>query len=363
MKLSLLLLNIFLFAGAAASQTEPVFLEYFPEESAFEALGKVSLERVFEDPARLSSIDGGPLFAAAGFGKYRQRVYALPDGGTLSIEIVTLFDSLSAYSMLTLMRGSHLRKGPPGVAYAETAGGIVFSHGNELVRIKNMPVSKNLIMPAALSVGNRIGASIPKAPTLISHLPTLGYDASSMRYFSGLEIYKAYRGTAAAPYLSSLEDTEIAQARYFVDRQAADLYLLDFPTPEAAEDYFAQLQSLESFKHRDGRVYAKRVGPLVAILDGSLDPNSADRVLNPLKYSYSVSWIYEDDNQSGIVWGIPTSILRTVVQSLYFVGLLGLASIAAGAVLAFIRFFFFKLLHRNSRKQQGPNEILRLRLR
>jgi hypothetical protein len=345
------------------SQTETSPYAYFPEDSEFQELGKAATEEAFENPARLSKIDGGPLFTAAGFEKYVRRLYALRDGGTLSVEIATFMDSHASYSMVTLLRTSDIRKGPPGSAFAETVHGILFSHGKELVRIRSASMSENLIMRIAGSISMRMGPDIPERPSLISHIPNPGFADSSLRYFPGLKSYEAYSGSAAAAKLAAGTDVEIAQARYIVENQTAVLHLLGFPTPEAAEDYFDLLPALRSIQAGGEKVYSKRVGPLVAILDGTLDPPSADRVLNPISYSYSISWIYEKGSQTRTVWGIPTYILGTVVQSLYFVALLGLGSIAAGAVFALVRFIFLRLLFRNSPKRQEPIDVLRLRLR
>jgi hypothetical protein len=105
------------------------------------------------------------------------------------------------------------------------------------------------------------------------------------------------------------------------------------------------------------------VGPLVAVLEGVLDPYAADRILGSLKYEYSIRWIYDKQNQSKIIWGVPTKILGTVVKSLIFVGLLCLVSIAVGAGFAFLRFGIRARRFSGSSHAQDPNEIIRLRLR
>jgi hypothetical protein len=184
-----------------------------------------------------------------------------------------------------------------------------------------------------------------------------------LRYFPGLKLYEKFAGNTSANALRVKSDIEIAQARYSLEDRAGDLLLLSFPTPQVAEEYFEEFPGLTRSKSGERALYTKRVGPLVAILEGDFDSVLADRILNPLKFEYSIRWIYDMRNQTKIVWGIPTHILGTVVKSLLFVALLCLLSIAAGAGLAFLRFGLRGHGSGNSPDHPDPNEIIRLRLR
>ena len=105
------------------------------------------------------------------------------------------------------------------------------------------------------------------------------------------------------------------------------------------------------------------MGPLVAILEGVLDPYAADQILGSLKYEYYIRWIYDKQNQTKIIWGVPTQILGTVVKSFLFVGLLSLVSIVIGVGFAFLRFGIRSRGSSDSSHEPDPNEIIQLRLR
>jgi hypothetical protein len=198
---------------------------------------------------------------------------------------------------------------------------------------------------------------------VIAHLPSPGYDPLSLRYFPELKLYEEYSGNESRNYLKAKSAVEIASAHYALEGRTGDLLLLSFPTPQVAEEYFEGFSGLTMAQSGEHTLYSKRVGPLVAVLEGDFDSALADRILDPLRFEYSIRWIYDLRNQTKVIWGIPTHILGTVVKSLLFVALLCLVSIAAGAGLAFLRFGLRR--HRSSGSADHPEqtEIIRLRLR
>ena len=130
-----------------------------------------------------------------------------------------------------------------------------------------------------------------------------------------------------------------------------------------AEDYFAILGGGESSTGNNASVYAKRAGPIVAILRSPADAISADKLLSSLHYSYSIRWIYEKRNSTKILWGIPVRILGTVVKSLFFITLLGVISVIAGAAFAVLRFALQSRSYKHMTDEPDQTEIIRLRLR
>jgi hypothetical protein len=355
--------GVLLACSTAGAQVGLVSDNYFPASLEFQELQKVTSEEIFEDPARLSNISDGRLFSDVGFDRYARRVYAAGDSHSVSIEVVTLRDSRAAYSLLTLLRNSSVQGGPPGDAYTLAADAIRFAQDKQWVRIQGRGASEDLLRRVANSVSNRIGTQRQKAPLLISHLPKPDCDAASLRYFPGLKAYEYYAGNTAAGYLQPGLDMEIAQARCSLDSLGGVLSLLSFPTTGVAEEYVAKLSDLESDKKNTNGMYVKRAGPIVAILDGAFDPNTADKILRTLKFSYSIRWMIEKRNKPKTIWGIPAGILGTVVSSLIFVALLCGASIVLGIGSAVCRFALRSYAPNNPLDRPERTEITRLRLR
>jgi hypothetical protein len=363
MKFIILLLGSFLgLCSSSMAQGQAASSGYFPADKEFPEIQKTISEESFENPARLATIADGRLIETVGFEKYARRQYQLKESGVLTVETVTLIDFRAAYSLLTLLRSNNMQDGPPGDVFTSGADDIRFAQGRHWIRIVSKGVPADLIRRVAVSMSNRIGPRKSSPPSLVSRFPKQDYDASSLRYFPSMSSFELYAGPdARSLHISS--DAEIAQARYVVDHQPGLLFLLKFPTVQVAEEYFADLAGLLSPQKDANKIYAKRAGPIVAILQGPQSPESADKILGLLRYSYSVRWIFENHNKTKIIWGVPVRILGTVVKSLFFVALLCVISVIAGACFAVLRFMIRNRFSKNAPDQPEQAEILRLRLR
>jgi len=357
---------IWLLLGAcvvASAQVEFASGDYFPADLEFRELQKMLSEESFEDPALLSKVEDGGLIRDIGFYRYARRSYSVEGSGELVVEIFTLQDSRAAYSLMTLLSDGPIRTAAPGDLHSSLPGSICFAQGRQWVRMHGTGVSDPLIRRVAISISNRMGVPQPFVPSLVARLPKSGFDASSVRYFPSLASFKFHSGESAAKSMNLAADAEIARAQYQVNGRPATLYLFNFPTGQVAEDYFSTIDTITLSSREGEAFYAKQVGPLVAVLHGPLDAASANQLLESLRYSYSIRWIFEKKNQSGILWGIPTAILGTVVKSLFFVAFLGVLSVLAGAAFAFLRFNL-----RNRRAENAPDsadeaDFIKLRLR
>jgi hypothetical protein len=261
------------------------------------------------------------------------------------------------------LRGGIIQDGPPGDAFTATAEGIRFAQGKHWVRIQSKGAPEDLVKRVAASISRRMGPPQPKPPSLISHFPKIGFDASSLKYFPSVETFRSYSDPAAAKSLNVSSDAEIAEARYTGDNQSGLMFLLKFPTIQVAEEYFQDLPLSENSGKDAAQTYVKRAGPIVAILKGPFAASFADKVLSSLRYGYSVQWIFERRKKPGIIWGIPVGILDTFVKSLFFVSLLCVTSIFLGIIFALCRFTIRNRLSRNAPDQPERTDITRLRLR
>jgi hypothetical protein len=364
MKIPIFLFCSFLLVcSIAAAQAGPASISPFPAPLEFPELQKILVEESLDQPARLARIEDGRLISDVGFEKYARRIYSAGKSGEISVAVVTLMDFRAAYSLLTLRSSSNIQEGPPGDAFAADSTSIKFFQGRHWVRIDGRNASEDLLKRLAISVSNQLGARGQKPPPLVKHLPRTGYDASSLRYFPGLKSFESYSGSQAFKSLHLDSDAEIAQARYLLDGQTGVLTLFNFPTPEVGEQYFADFSASSSGENEKDKAYLKRAGPLVAILSGRMGPGSADKILGSISYSYAIRWIYEKPKKKGITWGIPVRILHTVVKSLFFVILLCVMAIIAGAGFAFLRYVLRRRSSKNAPDWLGQTDSTRLRLR
>ncbi len=342
----------------AIAQVELVRNHFFPAELEFIELQDIKSEQNIEDAESLLSVNGARLFLDVGFKKYAQRTYAVADSASLSIEVLTLKDSRAAYSLLTLLRKSPMIDGPPGDVFSQSRDYMLFAQRNLWVRLQGHNVNSDLLSRIANSVSNRIGRAEQYSPPLISHFPKLGYDASTLRYFVGPESFEEFSLGIVEGQLAYNPDMEVAQARYSVGSQTGVLSLLSLPTSQATDEYFDGLGNLEP---KTKRIYFKKVGPIIGVLEGSFDSATADQILNSLQYTFSIRWIYDKQNSS-LIWGVPVVILGTVVQSLAFVAVLGGISIFTGIGLATFRLLLRKHVPGNYLDRPERTEITHLKM-
>ena len=353
-------LAILLACSYLPSQTQVVRSNFFPAELEFQELAKIQADESTKDVGSLGRVKDGVLFADVGFEQYAKRTYILVTGGTLSIEVVTLKDSKAAYSLLTLLGHSSVASGPPGEFYSSTDNDLIFVRGYFLARLQGK-AAPDLVKRIATSVSNRIGQRETALPSLIGHFPKGGYDPSSIRYFLGPRSYEAFYTAKSGSHLNFEPGMEIAQARYTLNNQTGMLSLISFPTHEMAEGF---QESMEAPGSNAGyKLYVKRAGPLVGLLEGSFDPGTADSLLSSIRFTYAIKWIYNKDNRNaGTIWGVPMPILHTVVRSIALVALLCLFSIAAGAGFAFFRVWLRRYAPHNILDRPERTEMTRLKL-
>jgi cytochrome c-type biogenesis protein CcmH/NrfF len=101
---------------------------------------------------------------------------------------------------------------------------------------------------------------------------------------------------------------------------------------------------------------------LIACLEGSFDPQTADRLLKSVRFSYSVRWVDGKTNKTKVIWGIPLGILGAVVNSLFFVSILCVISMLIGAIVAVVRFSLRTSSSKHSTGDEEETHISRLRL-
>lgn len=353
-KVFLALVCVLAIAGTLSAQNQDTsgLPGYFPEAAEIGAFSRIP-GAGFEDAAGLAKVADGGLVSSVGFTRYARADYS--GASPLSIEVFTLLDFKAAYSLLTLLRENPVQAGPPGDAFTTGNNGLLFAQGRFFVRIgsplgKDTP--KELLEKSAAAAGAKIMPSGGERPELLDYFPPNGFDASSLRYFPSADAYKIWTKGKAPEYIGANYDTEIATARYFTDGNSGTIFMLKFPTPELAEEYYDELAFSASAPPEGSSIYARRAGPLVAVLEGNFNTVSAGRLLSDVKFSYSMRWVYGDEKNTGVVWGIPGVVLSAVVNSLIFSFIAVIVAILIGSSIGLGRFAL-----RQYREKRSPKSL------
>jgi len=340
MRFSILILCVLLVLCPLFGQTQLVSDNFYPAPMEFKELSSILEEKDLKDPEQLAALEHGALLLETGLRQYTRRSYTLAGAGTLSIEVLTVPDARGAYSLLTIFSDTPPQPGPPGDFYSAGSGSILSIAGNRFVRVR--AAAGDLARRVALSVTNRIGSRRPNPPALIKHFPKDSCDPSTVRYFLASGALRSFGTPVAGTALAVPPDVEVAQARCASAGRNGTMTLLGFPTIVLAEEYFNTGAIFPRDPSGGSDVYTRQTGPMVAILEGNFEPDSADKTLGSITFQYSVKWIYDRASQSRTLWGVPVQLLGTVVRSLVFVALLCLGSIAAGIGLAAGRIYYRK---------------------
>ena len=333
-----------------------------PAVSEFAEFRSIQSEVRLDSDRSVAKLPEGVLYSEVGFDKYERRVYAIHPSGTLSIEAVTLRDNKGAYSLLTLLGKSGPAAGPPGDFVSVASDHLVFVQGNILVRIQTK-AQTDLVDRVARRVSGRIKLH-DSAPSLITRLPKLGLDASSLRYYLGPRSFAEHGLILDGIQLGFQSDAEVAQARYTLQDQAGVFSLMEFPTKELAEDYFERFRSVvkidQEFKQQ---IYFKRAGSLLGILAGSFEPLAAERILGSMNVTYSIQWILEKKSEPRLSgWVVPGGLLGTVLGALALACALALLAICAGITLGGFRFLLRGYAPNNLLDRPERTEIIRLKI-
>lgn len=255
---------------------------------------------------------------------------------TAAVEIFDFGDSSGAVSLFSLQNDI--------TAHPENLGDQGFSRSSELwfwqanlvVRIADKSSSQKL-NPQLLNLGHRISKLIgqrTELPILVKQLPSHNQIPGSLRYFLGAQGAQQSRLPLKIPNLGFSMGAEMASAEYRISDVKMTLLLINYPTPQIARKYHAQLRDPgEVFLNSDGegQLFSKRTGPYLALLLHAGDETAAREILDAIHYSASLTWDQMPPEDE------VASYLRTILGGIMLTGALLLLTLGTGIVLGIIR--------------------------
>jgi len=200
---------------------------------------------------------------------------------------------------------------------------------------------------------NKLIRSDVAYPVTTYYLPEEGKVADSTELYLGARSLR-YNERFPEPLLSQIgfeDEIEISYAAYQPDDSA--LFLVGYPTPALADQYFVEMQNeLAGFFSREG-VFLKRSGPLVALFIGPEE--AAVKVLSDVRYSPAIRWI--DEKEDGIAQEYLT-FFGLLTQTFIGIGVFLVVTLVAGLIVGVLRYEFLELFPRLHRR----GEMVRLNL-
>jgi hypothetical protein len=231
-------------------------------------------------------------------------------------------DATGAYGAFTFFRQPGMHAEDLGAGGASAGEHYVFWTGATVVNATfNRPPKDEksaLAVLAGLMPKVAGGASVP--PSLPHYLPAANLDASTVRYAIGPAAYAQMGGTVPVSNIDFGLDAEAVTAQYLIAGAQTKLTLIMYPTPQIAEGHLKTMQSAMP------SLEAKRSGPLVAVVSGTLSADKAQAFLASIHFNDAVTinhpegYVSEGAKMYRLLFGI-TMLTAILVCAAVFIGL------------------------------------------
>lgn len=264
-------------------------------------------------------------------------------GGSLRLEVFEASDPSGAYMLYTLWPESlgKLQTSTSDLGFSNQLypGGGIFWKGNFLFHLAATaggPLSPQRFNAFASQVGSVLAID-NMLPVSATHLPGEELVPGSIRFYLGAASLSTNK-RFPEPLLEEIgfsDRIEIAFASYGPGKEA--LFLIGYPTPQLADEYFLKLQNrLQGFFSAEG-IYMKRTGVLVCLLVG---PEArALEVLPRVKYSPSIKWLYEKEDS---ISEETMTFFGLLTKTILGIGIFLVLLIGSGFVVGFLRYEFIR---------------------
>ena len=200
-----------------------------------------------------------------------------------------------------------------------TSRQMFLAHGNYILRVDGwVPTAQDL--KVLYESFNKLDQS--SLPVLPGYLPLEGRKAGSERYIIGPASLERYEGRVGSGTAAFSMGAEAVLADY---GSAGRLSIFNYPTHDMAR------QRVEEFRKLPGAV-VKRSGPLVAVVMGATDADSAERLLAKVNYQAALTW--NEPTQEAVIRGAGNMLLSIVTLA----GVIAALAVATGVMFGLLRY-------------------------
>ena len=291
--------------------------------------------QISKDPSAADPT-GADLLKEYGFTDFEGATYTRDDGRKLTIRAARFADATGAYGSFTFYKSPEMLNENIGDQGYSLNNRILFYRGNILIdaafeKLTAMSAAELRELAAGLMIARGNAANLPALP---KYLPKDYYLKNTSRYIVGPIALEKLESPISTQLVNFAKGAEVEQADYNISGTPATLTLINYPTPQIAEEQLKQIETA-SQNHQLGTtpISARRTGPILAVLSGAVSNSDARSLLGKINYDADVIW-----NQN-------TYFTRRDNAANLIVGVIMLAAIICGiAVVAGIAFGGFRIL-------------------
>jgi hypothetical protein len=234
----------------------------------------------------------GDLLKEFGFVDVAFAHYTKP-GRTMTIKIARFNDASGAYGAYLFYRTPEMAPEQIGDAAASNNERVLFYKGNLLVDVK-----LDKVTPMSAGELRELADDLPKPtgndanlPPVMNYLPKQGLVENTTKYIAG-PVGLSRIGSPLAPAVVDFSTSpEIASAQYKTGEGEATLQLISYPTPAVAGTKLKIIDTQPMLQTGiQVKKWAKRTGPLVAVVSGNISENEAKTLLASVNYDADITW-------------------------------------------------------------------------
>lgn len=294
------------------------------------------------DPGKADAVYA-PLLKEYGFNEIETAQYTKP-GRTMSVKVARFNDASGAYGAYTFYRAPEMTAVEIGDQSASNNERVLFLRGNLLVDVKLdriTPMSAGELRELASALPTEKGATA-NLPSIINYLPKQSMVPNSTKYVSGPVGLSGIESLLPPDQVDFSTGAEIAAAQYKSGEGIANLLLISYPTPAVAG---IRLRSIEQWNpaskqgtNSTSGVYAKRSGPVVAVVTGAISDDEAKTLLASVNYDADVTWnenTYFDKKNN-----IGSLLYNITILTVIIFGFAIVAGLAFGGLRLLLQKFF-----------------------
>ena len=347
------LLCLLLFAVTAAAQDArpaPLLPAGF---SGWERSGKPQTGKDATQADPTNSV----LFKEFGFENFESASYTR-DGRTLQVKAARFADATGAYGAFTFYNQPEMQPEQIADQAVSNIDRVIFRRGNVLVtaifqEVTAMSAAELRSLAEKLPQG--LGSS--RLPTVADYLPRPGLQKNSIRYVNGPKGFERANLSLPEEVVDFAGSSpELAIGRYRSDRGEAALAVIDYHTPQLAELKIRAINSLAQASGPAPELFARKSGPIVAMVSGEISPGEARSLLESVNYIAQVTW----NERAPVTTG---QVKDLIVNSFILIGAIMLIFIVLGGFFGGARVLLRKTFMRGRFRSGEEGEMIRLNLR
>src|SRR5215469_14121595 len=294
-------------------------------------------------PVKMSAAEqGAGLLTEAGLDEWSARTYA-NGSQTLNVSLKRFHDPSGAYEAYTAAIDQEMEPSTVGALTAIGHGRLIMLIGNFLMETNQPQLATTADLKELSSIVRKSADTTPLPPIRGYLAP--GFTDGTQRYALGPAAFRSGLTELGHPEFATLANevgfnwgAEAILARYEKAKENGVLLLIDYPTPQLAEQHLRHLETAISSAAKQPGTTAERKGSLLSIVMSPTTPAFGESLRNAVRYQTEVTWNEPTHKITDPPWLVIVG--RIIILTLLFMGFAVAVGAAFGGVRVLLKTFF-----------------------